>query len=143
MVARVVAGAAGGASAAWPPGSARLSQPSFQKIRQPAWQPPWALPSQRTPSRCTVRSMRYMPLFLTWSQVLKARLETRSCLPANCSISGMNGSASSRPRSSRLARISLGERTSTSSPILRSSASASAGRAVRASSVCTLLVPFR
>ena len=60
------AAASAGTTGAAPTGSARLSQSSFQKIRHPAWQPPWALPSQRTPSRCTVRSMRYMPLCLTW-----------------------------------------------------------------------------
>jgi AbrB family looped-hinge helix DNA binding protein len=47
-----------------------------------------------------------------------------------------------RPRSSRLARISLGGRTSTSSPILRFSSSVPEGRLVRASSVCTLLCSF-
>src|SRR5882762_6347885 len=31
--------------------SAFFSQASFQNIKHPAWQPPWALPSHRKPSR--------------------------------------------------------------------------------------------
>src|SRR6266853_931232 len=50
------------------------------------------------------------------SQVLWATLCTRNRLPQYLSISGMNGMAFRRPFSSRVARISSGERTSTASP---------------------------
>src|SRR5262245_21672728 len=53
------------------------------------------------------------------SQVLWARLWTRTCCPQYLNISGMNGSASSAPVSSSVARISRSLRTSTISPARR------------------------
>ena len=90
-------------------------------MRQPAWQPPCAWPSQRTPSRCTALRMRYMPVEPMVSHSFTASLSTRNRRPQNCSISGMNGSDSSSPCSSSVARISASLRTSTISPTRRSS----------------------
>src|ERR1700683_3410589 len=53
--------------------STGLSQASFQKIMQPAWHPPCALPSHRV-SRWTARSTRRPRTGKTVSQVLWALL---------------------------------------------------------------------
>src|SRR5882762_166326 len=55
------------------------------------------------------------------SQVLWADLMTRNFFPQYLSISGMNGRASRRPRSSSVVRISSAVRTSTHSPARRPS----------------------
>src|SRR5207249_2610987 len=52
----------------------------------------------------------------TLLQIFSTRRETVNRLPACLSISGMNGIASSEAFSSRVARISAAERTSTTSP---------------------------
>src|SRR4029453_146470 len=61
-----------------------------------------------------------MPLRVIVSHSLWATLSTVNRLPQNWSISGMKGRASSSPRSSRVARISASERTTTTSPTFRS-----------------------
>jgi hypothetical protein len=65
--------------------------------------------------------MRRIPLQVIVSHSLLARLATVNRCPQNCSISGMNGSESSSPRSSSVARISAWLRTSTTSPMRRPS----------------------
>src|SRR5262245_35978118 len=70
-----------------------------------------------------------MPLRVIVSHSLWATLSTVNRLPQNLSISGMNGRASSSPRSSSVARISASGRTTTTSPTFRSRrARAAAGR---------------
>ena len=91
-------------------------------MRQPAWQPPCAWPSQRSPSRWTALRMRYMPVEPMVSHSFTASLSTRNRRPQNCSISGMNGSDSSSALASRVARISASLRTSTMSPTRKLSA---------------------
>ena len=72
----MTAGGVWGWGCAGSPSSTRLSQASFQYTRQPAWQPPCPLPSQRTPVRCTASSMRRIPLQVIVSHSLLARLAT-------------------------------------------------------------------
>src|SRR5918996_3212859 len=88
-------------------------------MRQAVWQPPWACPSQRTPARCTASRILRMPVAVIVSHSLWATLYTVKRWPQYSSISGMNGSESSSPRSSSVARISSALRTSTSSPTRR------------------------
>ena len=76
--------------------------------------------------------MRYMPVEPMVSHSFTASLSTRNRRPQNCSISGMNGSDSSSPCASRVARISASLRTSTISPTRRLSTWPTG-----ASSVCT------
>src|SRR4051794_13034096 len=83
-----------------------LSHSSFQKIRHPASQPSWAAPLQRMFDRCTVLAILRPPMPSAGSQVLCARLPTFTRAPQYFSISGMNGSSSSRPLASSVARIS-------------------------------------
>ena len=63
---------------------------------------------------CILRLLGASPL--TVSQIFSTRLETLNRLPAYCSISGMNGIASTDASPSSVARISAGARTSTTSP---------------------------
>ena len=72
--------------------------------------------------KCTALRIRRDPVFPIVSQVLSALLNTLNCFPQYFSISGINGSWSSRPFSSRVRRISSLLRTSTSSPTRRPSA---------------------
>ena len=78
--------------------STRLSQRSFQKIRQPAWQPPWLSPPQREVPE--VNGVLHAP------RLHAARRVCRSCAPfsgpgiaarKHGTSRGMNGSISSRP----------------------------------------------
>src|SRR5918996_5983433 len=90
-------------------------------MRQAVWRPSCACPSQRTLARCTASRILRMPVPVIVSHSLWATLYTVKRWPQYCSISGMNGSASSSPRSSSVARISSALRTSTSSPTRRPS----------------------
>src|SRR5579872_7543141 len=82
------------------------------------WQPSWSRPEHRSPSRSTTSSPRNARMLEPAPdvQTFTTLRETRNLFPQCSIISGMNGSLSSVPSRSSVARISSGALTSTKSP---------------------------